>query len=83
MLADKVYGGRDEVRLSDLVIDLDPAKDEVLLARQALHASRLRFTHPRTRQVIEAEAPLPADFERVLAALRQFRPARRSRSSSS
>ena len=33
--------------LSDLVPDLDPAADEVLLPRQALHASRLRFHHPR------------------------------------
>jgi 23S rRNA pseudouridine1911/1915/1917 synthase len=77
VLADKVYGGRDQVRLSDLVPDLDPLKDEVLLARQALHASRLRFTHPRLNKVIEAEAPLPADFQKALAALRQHRPFRR------
>lgn len=77
VLADKVYGGRDEVRLSDLVPHIDPAEDEVLLGRQALHASRLRFTHPRLRKVIEGEAPLPADFEKALAALRRFRPVRR------
>jgi len=78
VLADKVYGGRDCVRLSDLVPDLDPEQDEVLLGRQALHASRLRFFHPRIREVIETEAPLPPDFQKTLAALRQHRRARRS-----
>lgn len=76
ILADKIYSGRDVFRLSDLVPDLDPAADEVLLPRQALHAARLRFFHPRLRQTIEAEAPLPPEFERALAALREHRPAR-------
>jgi 23S rRNA pseudouridine1911/1915/1917 synthase len=75
VLADKLYSGRDCVRLSDLVTAVDPENDEVLLERQALHASRLRFTHPRTKQVIAAEAPLPAEFKRTLAALRKYRPA--------
>jgi 23S rRNA pseudouridine1911/1915/1917 synthase len=55
------------------VPDLDPAQDEVLMPRQALHASRLRFYHPQLREVIEAVAPLPAEFERTLAALRKYR----------
>ena len=74
VLADKTYSGRDCIRLSDLVPEVDPAADELLLTRQALHASRIRFLHPRRRQVIEAEALLPEDFERTLAALRRFRP---------
>jgi 23S rRNA pseudouridine1911/1915/1917 synthase len=73
VLADKTYSGRDSLRLSDLVPGLDQTEDEVLMPRQALHASRLRFVHPRRRQVIEAEAPLPAEFEKTLAALRQHR----------
>ena len=36
------------------------------MPRQALHASRLRFHHPRLREIIEAEAPLPAEFEKTL-----------------
>jgi 23S rRNA pseudouridine1911/1915/1917 synthase len=75
VLADKVYSGRDQLRLSDLAPDLDPAADEVLMPRQALHAARLRFFHPRRREVIEVEAPLPADFRRTLEALRRYRPA--------
>jgi 23S rRNA pseudouridine1911/1915/1917 synthase len=73
VLADKAYGGRDRLRLSDLATDLDPSRDEVLIARQALHASRLRFFHPRLRKVIQVEAPLPQDFQKTLAALRKYR----------
>ncbi len=73
VLADKVYSGRDCLRLSDLAVNLDPALDEVLITRQALHAHRLRFTHPRQKRVIEAEAPLPPDFQKALAALRRHR----------
>jgi 23S rRNA pseudouridine1911/1915/1917 synthase len=73
VLADKVYGGRDCLRLSDLVPGLNPDEDELLLARQALHARRLRFHHPRDKRIIEVEARLPAEFERTLAALREYR----------
>jgi 23S rRNA pseudouridine1911/1915/1917 synthase len=37
--------------------------------RQMLHAWRLGFTHPRTNEWLQAEAPLPADFESALAKL--------------
>ncbi len=73
VLADKIYSGRDCLRLSDLVADLPKAQDEVLMPRQALHASRLRFFHPRLKEHISAVAPLPADFEKTLAALRKYR----------
>jgi 23S rRNA pseudouridine1911/1915/1917 synthase len=74
VLADKVYSGRDQFRLSDLVPDLNPGADEVLLPRQALHAYRIRFLHPRLGEWLEVVAPLPAEFERTLAALRRYRP---------
>jgi len=74
VLADKIYSGRDKFLLSDLKPRLDSANDLVLMPRQALHARRLRLYHPRLRQTIEAEAPLPAEFEITLAALRQYRP---------
>jgi 23S rRNA pseudouridine1911/1915/1917 synthase len=73
VLADKVYSGRDCLRLSDLVPGLDPNAEEVLLPRQALHAFRLRFRHPRRGNLMEIEAPLPAEFQRTLSALRQYR----------
>src|SRR4029077_578254 len=50
VLADKMYSGRDQFRLSDLVPNLEKEKDEVLLPRQALHALRLRLFHPHTKE---------------------------------
>jgi 23S rRNA pseudouridine1911/1915/1917 synthase len=38
--------------------------------RQALHAARLGFDHPRTGRPVVVEAPLPADLRTLLAALR-------------
>lgn len=74
VLADKTYGGRDTLRLSDLSPDLAAADDVLLMGRQALHASRLRFQHPRLGRVLEVEAQLPEDIERTLRALRRYRP---------
>jgi len=73
VLADKLYSGRDQLLLSDLKAGLDPAADEVLMPRQALHARRIRLYHPRLRRTLEAEAPLPPEFEKTLGALRQYR----------
>ena len=73
VLADKMYSGRDCLRLSELDPSVAPEADEILLARQALHARRLRFTHPTKRTLVDVEAPLPAEFTRTLEALRQFR----------
>jgi len=42
----------------------------VALDGQALHAAVLGFDHPRTGQRLTFEAPLPDDFEHVLASLR-------------
>ncbi len=42
-----------------------------LIARQALHAADLAFTHPRTGQAIALTAPLPGDIRRALAMLLQ------------
>ncbi|HZG61164.1 MAG TPA: RluA family pseudouridine synthase [Anoxybacillus sp.] len=40
---------------------------------QALHAGILGFTHPRTGEYLEFEAPLPEEFQRVLDMLRNNR----------
>jgi 23S rRNA pseudouridine1911/1915/1917 synthase len=39
--------------------------------RQALHAWRLAFEHPVTKEEIEFEAPLPDDLEQLLQVLRE------------
>jgi len=76
VLADKQYSGRDRFLLSDLVPGTAKEADEVLIGRQALHAYRLRFKHPRTEEWIEVEAPLAPDIRRALEAVRLHRPKR-------
>jgi 23S rRNA pseudouridine1911/1915/1917 synthase len=71
VLCDRLYGGRAEITRGE--ISRDPTDTEVLLARQALHARRLKLRHPVSDEPIEFVAPLPADIEAVLAALRRFR----------
>lgn len=71
VLADKVYGGRDRIRLSELCADVSEEEDVELITRQALHAHRLRFTHPKTQETLDVQAPLPEDFLRLLNSLRE------------
>jgi 23S rRNA pseudouridine1911/1915/1917 synthase len=81
IVADKAYSGRDSLILKDLleaVADAPPSAGDfnaeaVLIDRQALHAQALRFNHPITGQEIKLTAPLPADMERTLDALREYR----------
>jgi 23S rRNA pseudouridine1911/1915/1917 synthase len=46
------------------------AQAQEALGRQALHAWKLAFTHPRTGKALKLEAPLPEDFEAALEQLR-------------
>jgi hypothetical protein len=46
--------------------------------RQALHAQRLTLAHPGSGRQLSFEAPLPTDFEALLAALRADTGAARS-----
>lgn len=43
-----------------------------LMPRQALHAKTLGFIHPATKEYMEFEAPLPADFDAVLTKWRNY-----------
>jgi 23S rRNA pseudouridine1911/1915/1917 synthase len=74
LLADATYGGRRrEARLPEE----DPVRRAAeAVGRQALHAWRLAFAHPRTGRRLRLEAPLPDDLERALAVLRKAFPAR-------
>ncbi len=71
VLCDRAYGHRAELTRGEL--SGEPGDTTVLLNRQALHARRLRFAHPRSGQMMEIEAPLPADLEAVLGELRKHR----------
>jgi 23S rRNA pseudouridine1911/1915/1917 synthase len=68
LVGDPDYGGRPR---------FPPQPSEALKAvlssfrRQALHAWRLRLTHPETGEELSLEQPPPADFEHLLAVLRE------------
>lgn len=47
-------------------------EERPLLARLALHAWRLRLTHPGTGEPLELEAPLPGEIEVALKLLRRY-----------
>ncbi len=57
IVGDDVYGGSRGPISSD---------------RPLLHAQRLSFTHPRSGETGEFQAALPADFEQILANLREL-----------
>lgn len=66
LVGDPVYGGRlllPKGAESRLIEALRAFK------RQALHAARLAFEHPKTGKPIECEAPVPDDMRALLAAL--------------
>ncbi|NPV93315.1 MAG: RluA family pseudouridine synthase [Firmicutes bacterium] len=44
--------------------------DSPLIGRQALHAGRLRFTHPRTGERLELSVPLPEDMRQAIEQLK-------------
>jgi 23S rRNA pseudouridine1911/1915/1917 synthase len=75
VLCDRQYGGRSEITRSELRGEVrgDASDATVLLARQALHAGRLAIVHPETRERLEFVAPMPADIESALDALRSAR----------
>ena len=68
VLCDKLYGGRSQITRGEITHDL--SDETVLLTRQALHARRLKFTHPLTGEFIEAIATIPDDIQTVLTLLR-------------
>jgi 23S rRNA-/tRNA-specific pseudouridylate synthase len=73
ILNDPFYGNATPLLLSDLKRGYKGRADErPLLARLALHAQALTFTHPLTRERVTLTAPLPHDFEVALKYLRKF-----------
>ncbi|HSP18588.1 MAG TPA: RluA family pseudouridine synthase, partial [Myxococcaceae bacterium] len=62
LLGDTLYGG---TRKGDARVKAVQTR----LGRQALHAWKLVFPHPRTGKLLRAEAPVPEDLTRVIDAL--------------
>ncbi len=66
LVGDRVY--RSRLRQNDALPPGAPSP-----GRQCLHAHRLTLVHPATREPMVFEAPLPPDFEALLAWLRRER----------
>jgi len=73
ILNDPFYGDETRLLLSDLKRRYKGRDEErPLIARLALHAGALTFTHPATREPMTLAAPLPQDFAVALKYLRKF-----------
>ena len=73
VLCDGLYSGRTRIEPAFFGLPDDgagPVAGSALIERQALHAASLAVDHPVTRERIEFTAPVPADMQRVLDALR-------------
>ncbi|MDO4551130.1 MAG: RluA family pseudouridine synthase [Planctomycetia bacterium] len=76
---DALYSSHHRILLAELGRERNTAlySEEtggvVVLKRQALHARRIRFTHPKTGQQMEVEAPLAADISEFRELLRKYR----------
>ena len=67
IVGDPVYSGPQWRGIPDRRIQRALAS----LDRQALHASRITFPHPRTGETTAIEAPLPPDLESLIEELRK------------
>jgi 23S rRNA pseudouridine1911/1915/1917 synthase len=82
IVADDMYGGKPvyQWQLAAAkrsgragLADAEPAPEEPIINRCALHAHMLQFKHPTTGKVMKFEAPLPQDMQNLLNMLRKYR----------
>ncbi len=77
IVADRMYIGQAALTKAD-ILGLKPEAaeppDNILIARQALHAFRLTIRHPHTGKDLQFEAPFPEDFQSTLQFLRSSLP---------
>ncbi len=71
IVADDMYGG--SVVYPWQLADAEPAVQQPVISRVALHANMLEFRHPKTDEMVKFEAPLPQDMQNLLDMLRKYR----------
>jgi 23S rRNA pseudouridine1911/1915/1917 synthase len=75
VLCDRLYAGHAQITRGQLKrrlargLPLRENDAEVILERQALHAAKIEFAHPKTGEAMSIAAPLPADMQRVIEVL--------------
>jgi 23S rRNA pseudouridine1911/1915/1917 synthase len=76
VVGDTLYGGSGQ--LTDQVASQAATSkaarrkaepERLRLGRNFLHSARLEFVHPKTKKLLELEAPLPAELEEFLVRL--------------
>ncbi len=72
LVGDQVYGRRLVIPKGATPMLANALRD---FRRQALHAAKLTFPHPADGRSVEVTAPVPADFQALIAALRRDRDA--------
>jgi len=71
IVGDDMYGGK--LVYPWQLKNSEPAVEEPIINRPALHASTLEFKHPTTEKIVKFEAPIPNDMQNLLNLLRQHR----------
>ena len=71
IVADDMYGGK--LVYPWQLADEEPAAQNPIITRCALHAHSLEFKHPTTEKQVKFEAPLPEDMQNLLDMLRKYR----------
>ncbi len=78
LVGDDMYSGKPatSARLGRNKADREAIAEggEMVLDRQALHATTLTIDHPKTGERMTFTAPIPADLSRLVNVLREFRP---------
>ena len=71
VVADDMYGGKPVYPWQ--LQDAEPATQDPIINRVALHANTLEFKHPTTEKMVKFEATLPEDMQNLLNMLREYR----------
>jgi len=71
IVADEMYDGK--LVYPWQLQDAEPAPEDPIISRCALHASTLEFKHPTAGEMMKFEAPLPQDMQNLLDMLRKHR----------
>jgi 23S rRNA pseudouridine1911/1915/1917 synthase len=71
IVGDDMYGGK--LIYPWQLQDAEPAVQEPVINRPALHAWTLEFKHPTTKEPVKFEAPLPEDMQNLLEMLKKYR----------
>jgi 23S rRNA pseudouridine1911/1915/1917 synthase len=71
IVADDMYGGR--LVYPWQLADREPAVEDPVISRVALHAHTIEFEHPSTGKPVKFQAPLPGDMQNFLDMLREYR----------